>query len=331
VTQTQIPPATLPSTGPGALTRPADPELSIDLTEVPLLDGPLTIDGTENPDGAVLPQPTLDVSIVVPFYNPGDRLRTTVDQLVRVLSASGMSFEIIAVSDGSNDGSPLMLEEFPEHIVRRVSYASNVGKGYAVRTGLGIGRGRYLGFIDADGDISPDFMASFVAIMRTEGPDIVIGSKRHPDSSVHSSTLRRFYSLGHQSLNRLLFRLKVRDTQVGIKLVDRRVVADVLPLLRENRFALDLEFLVLAQRLGYVHVVEAPVSIEERSDSTVSMKSAWRLVKDTLGIYVRLSVRHEYDRGLASRTGSKAEGPVVIAGSDRRAGPIPARRRRQAA
>jgi glycosyltransferase involved in cell wall biosynthesis len=315
VTQTQIPPGTLPSAGPDALTRPAEPELSIDVAEVPVADRPLTIHGTGNHDGHVLPQPTLDISIIVPFYNPGDRLRTTVERLVRVLEASGLSFEIIAVSDGSNDGSPLTLEEFPESVVRRVSYASNVGKGYAVRTGLGMGRGRYLGFIDADGDISPDFVTAFVAIMRAQGPDIVIGSKRHPDSSVRSSTLRRLYSAGHQSLNRILFRLEVRDTQVGIKLVDRRVVADVLPLLREDRFALDLEFLVLAQRLGYVHVVEAPVCIEERSDSTVSMKSAWRLVKDTVGIYVRLSVRHEYDCGIASRVGSGAEGPVVIAGS----------------
>jgi hypothetical protein len=141
---------------------------------------------------------------------------------------------------------------------------------------------------------------------------------------VHNSTQRRLYSLGHQSLNRILFRLKVKDTQVGIKLVDRRVVADVLPLLREKRFALDLEFLVLAQRLGYDHVVEAPVCIAERSDSTVSMKSAWRLLKDTLGIYVRLSVRREYDSGISSRTGAAAAGPTVTAASVVRSDPLPA-------
>lgn len=309
----------LPDTGPGAQARPAD------VVEVAAVDRPHATHATGNSlDRTLLPQPTLDVSIVVPFYNPGDRLRTTVEQLVHVLNASGMSFEIIAVSDGSNDGSPLTLEEFPESVVRRVSYASNVGKGYAVRTGLGMGRGRYLGFIDADGDISPHFMADFVTIMRAEGPDIVVGSKRHPDSSVHNSTLRRVYSLGHQSLNRMLFRLKVKDTQVGIKLVDRRVVADVLPLLREKRFALDLEFLVLAQRLGYDHVVEAPVSIAERSDSTVSMKSAWGLLKDTLGIYVRLFVRREYDSGISSRTGTAAEGSSVIAGTAIRPDPLPA-------
>ena len=209
----------------------------------------------------MLPDPTLDVSIVVPYYNPGDRLRTTVEDMVRVLDASGMTFEIITVSDGSTDGSPFTLEGFPESVVRRVSFATNVGKGHALRAGLAMGRGRYLGFIDADGDISPELLAPFVSIMQSLEPDIIIGSKRHPDSSVHYPPLRRLYSWGYQHLIGLLFRLHVKDTQVGIKLVDRRVIADVLPLLRESRFALDLELLVLARRLGYTRIVEAPVRI----------------------------------------------------------------------
>ena len=234
---------------------------------------PVSEGGSAGPDLTVLPDPTLDVSIVVPYYNPGDRLRTTVEDMVRVLAASGMTFEIITVSDGSTDGSPFTLEGFPESVVRRVSFATNVGKGHALRAGLGMGRGRYLGFIDADGDISPELLAPFVSIMRSMEPDIIIGSKRHPDSSVHYPPLRRLYSWGYQRLIHLLFRLNVKDTQVGIKLVDRKVIADVLPLLRESRFALDLELLVLARRLGYTRIVEAPVRIQERFGSTISLKA----------------------------------------------------------
>jgi glycosyltransferase involved in cell wall biosynthesis len=247
------------------------------------------------PDITVLPDPTLDVSIVVPYYNPGDRLRTTIAHMVRVLDASGMTFEIITVSDGSTDGSPFTLDGFPETVVRRLSFDRNTGKGHALRAGLGVARGRYLGFIDADGDISPEFLAPFVSIMRSMEPDIIIGSKRHPDSSVHYPPLRRLYSWGYQRLIHLLFRLNVKDTQVGIKLVDRRVIADVLPLLRESRFALDLELLVLAHRLGYTHIVEAPVRIDERFGSTISLKAVWLLLVDTVGLFVRFSIRHEYD------------------------------------
>ena len=252
----------------------------------------------------MLPTASLDVSIVVPYYNPGGRLRTTVEDMVRVLDASGMTFEIITVSDGSTDGSPFTLDGFPESVVRRVSFARNTGKGHALRAGLGLGRGRYLGFIDADGDISPELLAPFVSIMQSQQPDIIIGSKRHPASSVHYPPLRRLYSWGYQTLIALLFRLHVKDTQVGIKLVDRRVIADVLPLLRESRFALDLELLVLADRLGYSRIVEAPVRIEERFSSTISLKAVWLLLVDTLGLFFRYSVRHEYDAALAARAGS---------------------------
>ncbi len=192
--------------------------------------------------------------------------------------------------------------------MRQVSFATNVGKGSALRAGLGMGRGRYLGFIDADGDISPEFLGDFVSLMRTEEPDIIIGSKRHPDSSVHYPPLRRFYSWGYQRLIHLLFRLNVKDTQVGIKLVDRSVIADVLPLLRESRFALDLELVVLARRLGYRRIVEAPVRIEERFGSTISLKAVWLLLVDTLGLYVRYSIRHQYDAALAERASPSRSG-----------------------
>jgi glycosyltransferase involved in cell wall biosynthesis len=256
---------------------------------------------TGHPAATVLPGATLDVTIVVPYYNPGPRLRTTVEHMLRVLHSSGMTFEIIAVSDGSTDGSSFTLEGFPESVVRRVKFDRNLGKGRALRTGLGMGRGRYLGFIDADGDISPEFLAPFVTVMRTEEPDIIIGSKRHPESSVHYPPLRRLYSWGYQHLIHLLFRLKVKDTQVGIKLVDRAVIADVLPLLRESRFALDLELLVLARRLGYDRIMEAPVRIQERFGSTISPKAVWLLLVDTLGLYIRFSIRHEYDPLIAAR------------------------------
>ena len=257
-----------------------------------------------------LPEASLDVTIVVPYYNPGPRLRTTVEHMVRVLDASGMTFEIITVSDGSTDGSHFTLEGFPGSVVRQVVFDRNTGKGHALRVGLGMGRGRYLGFIDADGDISPELLAPFVSIMQTDRPDIIIGSKRHPESSVHYPPLRRLYSWGYQQLIHLLFRLDVKDTQVGIKLVDRAVISDVLPLLRESRFALDLELLVLARRLGYVRIVEAPVRIEERFGSTISLTAVWRLLVDTLALFVRFSVRKEYEPAIraqeAQRSGSGA-------------------------
>jgi glycosyltransferase involved in cell wall biosynthesis len=243
-----------------------------------------------------LPAPTLDVTIVVPYYNPGDRLRVNVERLVQVLVEARVSFEVIAVSDGSTDGSSESLAGLPPELVRTVAL-ERAGKGQALRTGLAMGRGRYLGFIDADGELSPDLLAPFVTLMRTYEPDIILGSKRHPMSEVSYPPLRRLYSFGYQQLVRALFRLRVRDTQTGIKLVRREVLAAVLPRMRERRFAFDLELFVLARHLGYDKLFEAPVRIEKRFASTISPRAVTRVFLDTLAIFWRLRVRHAYDHG----------------------------------
>jgi glycosyltransferase involved in cell wall biosynthesis len=252
-----------------------------------------------------LPEPTLDVTMVVPYYNPGPALGRTVRRMVEVLSDSGVSFEVIAVSDGSTDGSEASLDSLGDDVVRRVMLARQMGKGQALRVGLAMGHGRYLGFLDADGDLSPELLAPFVRLMRESSPDIILGSKRHPESVVQYPPLRRAWSWGYQQLVRLLFRLSVQDTQVGIKLVRRDVVVAVLPRMVERRFAFDLELFVVARDLGYHRLVEAPVRIEERFGSTISVRTVVEILTDTLAVFYRLRLRHFYDDPGRSRDTSR--------------------------
>ena len=95
-----------------------------------------------------------ELTIVMPYYNPGDRLGRNVGDVVAVLEHANLDFEVIAVSDGSTDGSGRRASEPLDHgRVRRIELARHKGKGEALRVGLAEGRGRYLGFIDADGDL----------------------------------------------------------------------------------------------------------------------------------------------------------------------------------
>jgi O-antigen/teichoic acid export membrane protein len=239
--------------------------------------------------------PTVELTVVVPYYNPGERFRPNIERLVETLEAEQISFEVIAVSDGSTDGSERVLEGWRPDVVRMLSHERNAGKGAALRTGLSMASGRYVGFIDADGDIDPVIMRSFLAIVHEHEPDIVLGSKRHPESEVVYPPVRRLYSFGYQQLNRLLFRLNVRDTQTGVKLVRREVLADVLPLMIEKRFAFDLELFVVARHLGYSRFYEVPVHLRERFTSTISLKAVKGMLLDTLGIYYRLHITRFYD------------------------------------
>ena len=67
-------------------------------------------------------------------------------------------FEIIIVSDGSTDGSPFTLVGVPRDHCAAMEFEPTRARGMRCGRDWG-GRGRYLGFIDADGDISPEFLA----------------------------------------------------------------------------------------------------------------------------------------------------------------------------
>jgi O-antigen/teichoic acid export membrane protein len=245
----------------------------------------------------LLPAAEIDLSLIIPFYNPGPCLASHVHDVVRVLKAEHVVFEVIAVSDGSTDGSPSSIAGIDQ--VRIVELPKNQGKGAALRAGLAQGRGRYLGFIDGDGDIPARQLSHFLAAIRAGDPDVVLGSKRHPDSDVVYPPLRRLYSVGYQQLTRLLFRLPTRDTQTGIKLIRRATLAAVLPKMLEKRFAFDLELLVVSRRMGYRDFLELPVEIAERFTSTISPKAVRRTLLDTLAIFYRLRIARFYGPQLA--------------------------------
>jgi O-antigen/teichoic acid export membrane protein len=262
----------------------------------------------------------LDLTVVVPYYNPGQLLVPTIERLLSVLDASGATYEVIAVSDGSTDGSDRELDaalaDRPQ--LTNVVLTQNQGKGAALRIGLAKGRGRYLGFIDADGDLDPILLDSFQTMVRLYSPDIILGSKRHPLSEVEYPFLRRVYSWGYQQVVRVGFRLNIRDTQTGIKLVRRDVLSAVLPRMLEKRFAFDLELFVIARRLGYRRFLEAPIRLRHQFTSTVSWRSVYRSLLDTMAIWYRLRILHYYDGDQAPATPGTEQlliDPIVLRGS----------------
>ena len=241
----------------------------------------------------------LDFTLVIPFYNPGERFGAHIKNVLSVLSESGTTYEVLAVSDGSTDESEAQLVGIESDALTLIQLPENSGKGAALRLGLARGRGRYLGFIDGDGDIPAEILREYLERIATDAPDIIYGSKRHRDSKVVYPPLRRIYSWLYQQLNWCLFHLPVRDTQTGVKALRRDVLVSALPRMVEKRYAFDLELFVVAMRQGFTDFVEMPVTIVERVTSTVSIHSVWRTLQDTVAIFYRLRIVHYYDRDLA--------------------------------
>jgi hypothetical protein len=242
---------------------------------------------------AAEPVGTVELSIIVPCHNPGSGLRDFLARLEGELSAAS-SYEIIVVSDGSTDETLVTARELASPTLRVVHYPERSGKGHALRVGLSRARGQYVGFIDSDGDIDPQAIGPFLTLMKMYEPDIVLGSKRHPMSQVAYPPLRRIMSWVYHKLTRLLFRVNVRDTQTGLKVIRREVLAAVLPRMFEKRYAWDLELLVVARTLGFTKVFEAPVRIEYRFSSQVDPNAAFRIILDSIAIFYRRYILNSY-------------------------------------
>ena len=197
------------------------------------------------------PRPLL--TVVVPVYNGGDQIVENVGVIRQALARglAGEEIEVIVVSDGSIDETEdYLLAARTSAGLRVIHYDRNLGKGYAVKAGALASHGEWVALVDSDLDLDPASVPEFLEIARREQLDFAIGSKRHPDSAVSYPLSRRVASLCYQQLNRLLFRLDVRDTQVGLKVFNRAIVDEVFPLLLVKRFAFDLELLAVASALG---------------------------------------------------------------------------------
>ena len=240
------------------------------------------------------------LSIVVPVFNGGPEIVENVG-LIRDAVAGSLAaadVEVIVVSDGSIDGTAERLLQARADVgMRVIHYDRNLGKGYAVKLGALSSRGAWVALVDADLDLDPSSLPAFLDTARSEGLDLAIGSKRHPDSVVDYPWSRRLMSWGYQQLNRVLFGLDVADTQVGLKVFSREVVDEVVPLLVVKRFAFDLELLAVANAVGRGRVRELPVRLEYRfSGSGVGWRAVTRALVDTAAIFYRLRLLRTYQR-----------------------------------
>jgi glycosyltransferase involved in cell wall biosynthesis len=240
----------------------------------------------------------LQLSVVTPVFNGAAFIAENVEIIRRDLGAAGVPYELIVVSDGSVDETVerALAAGHPE--VRVLHYDRNLGKGYAVKLGLLAARAPYVGFIDSDLDLHPAELPRYHQAMREQGFDAAIGSKRHPESRVEYPRRRRFYSWLYQQLIRVLFRLDVRDTQVGIKVFRRELIDAVVPHLLVKRYAFDLELLAVAHDSGFRRIVELPVRLEYGFTGTtgISPLAVAQALVDTAAIFYRLRILRYYRR-----------------------------------
>jgi glycosyltransferase involved in cell wall biosynthesis len=239
------------------------------------------------------------LSLIIPSYKQEKNIVENVSSIKRVLDTIRYDYEIIVVVDGMVDKTFDLLKKEKIPNVKIIAYENNKGKSYAIRLGMHEAIGDYVMFLDAGREIDPNGISMLLEHMQWYEADIIVGSKRHPASIVDYSLTRKILSMGYYLFVKLLFGIKVKDTQAGIKIFKKKVLEKILPRLVEKKFAGDLEMLVVAKKTGFERIYEAPIKLNYHlSDitSAATAKSILNIFFDTLAIFYRANILKYYNK-----------------------------------
>lgn len=224
--------------------------------------------------------------VVLPCLNEEKNLAGSVTTLSEFLSAQmGACDWFVTVADnGSTDASPT--------IGRRLAAASDRvrylrldqrGRGAALKRAWMESDADIAAFMDMD--LSTDLRAlpALVSAIASGGHDVAAASRLRPGAQVLGRSFRReWLSRAYSLAVRGMFFTKFVDPQCGFKAVSRRVVQEVLPLVRNTSWFFDSELLILCEKNGY-SIGELPVRWVDDPDSRVVIFSTgWDLMTGLL-------------------------------------------------
>lgn len=240
----------------------------------------------------------MKISVVIPMYNE----ESIVEDAVRTLDAQlcadfGVGeYEILFVSDGSQDScqakAQAMMADHPA--LRVLGYENNRGKGHAVRTGMLAAEGDFVLFTDCDLAYGTEIIAKFQKAFAQGDKDIYIGSRTIDKSGYEGYTFKRkVMSKVYIKYLNLVAGFRHSDSQCGIKGFSQKAAKTVFAACECDRWAFDLEALLLAEDMGFT-VGELPVKIINHRESKINpIHDAMQMTKEVRAIKKRLKERRK--------------------------------------
>jgi glycosyltransferase involved in cell wall biosynthesis len=222
----------------------------------------------------------MTLSVIIPVYNEVK----TIQEIIRRVEATGLVDQIVAVDDGSTDGSREILKGLDgQGIVKVIYHDHNQGKGKAVRTGIENSQGDLILIQDADLEYDPREYPILLKPIQEGIADVVYGSRflgagRRP-VLFWNMVANKILTL----VTNILYNNILTDMETCYKLFRRQVVQN-MPL-HARGFEFEPEFTAKILK-SKVRVYEVPITFNPRDyaeGKKIKAKDAfiamWTLIK----------------------------------------------------
>ena len=236
----------------------------------------------------------MDLSVIIPVYNGAGFVAESVGDLSRFLGRRRVSYEIVAVDDGSSDRTAHVLRGLASERVRLVSYDVNRGKYGALKVGMRHATGTCKVFTDADVPFEHEALLYIEHLINEKQFHMAIGD-RTLVGAVYAEELplvRNVATRVFRTIIRLVFTGGLADTQCGIKGFRSDIADEMFPMVTEDGFAGDVELLYIALKYNLA-IRRIPVRLRRAGPSTVN---AWQHAGTMLAALARL--RRNWGQGV---------------------------------
>ena len=219
----------------------------------------------------------LDISVVVPLYNERESLPELMAWIDRVCDAEKLSYEVIMVDDGSNDGSWDVVEQLKQQYGQKlhaIHFMRNYGKSAALYCGFEVAEGEVVFTMDADLQDSPDEIPAMRKMVLEDGFDLVSGWKRKRYDPLGKRLPSKFFNWTARTVSGI----KLHDFNCGLKCYRKSVIKSIEVYGEMHRY-----IPILAKYAGFKRIGEKEVQHQARKYG-VSKFGMERMIKGYLDL-----------------------------------------------
>ncbi|HOW28310.1 MAG TPA: glycosyltransferase family 2 protein [Elusimicrobiota bacterium] len=199
----------------------------------------------------------VDLSVVIPVHDEQDCIRPAALEILDCLDRSGLSYELIAVDNGSRDDSGRILDELASSHPRLtvVHQPRHQGYGGVLLDGWAVSSGEVVGFTCSDGEVPAESLLGLYGILRSSETGLCKGRRIGRRDGI----LRRIFAAAYRGLVGMMFRVAAADPN-GYPVLMKRSVYESLRLFSRD-WMINLNLMVSSMERG---VVMAEVDVPHR-------------------------------------------------------------------